>query len=320
MKSVVWAPILLLSASVSAAAFDLQGHRGTRGHKPENTLPAFQQAIEFGVTTLETDLALTRDGHLVLSHEPLLNPDLTRDETGAWLEAAGPAIRTLTLEELQRFDVGRLKAGTRYAGQWPAQSAVDGTRIPTLDQLFAIGSTANPRLRYNIETKLSPDKPTETADPETFANAVVQAIRASKLTDRVTVQSFDWRTLAAVKRLAPEIATVCLTIDTPNASTTKPRDGRSSTWLAGLDPATFGGSIPRTVQAIGCSTWSPFWRNITSASVAEAQALGLKVIPWTINEPNDMGAVIDMKIDGLITDYPDRARAVLAGKGIALAP
>ena len=160
----------------------------------------------------------------------------------------------------------------------------------------------------------------ETADPETFANAVVEAIRASGLTDRITVQSFDWRTLAAVKRLAPEIATVCLTIDTPNASTIKPRDGRSSPWLAGFDPATFGGSIPKTVQAIGCSTWSPFWRNITSASVAEAHASGLKVIPWTVNDPTDMAAVIDMQIDGLITDYPDRARTVLAGKGIALAP
>lgn len=132
MKSVAWALVSLLSASVSAVAFDLQGHRGARGHKPENTLAAFQLAIEFGVTTLETDLALTRDGHLVLSHEPLLNPDLTRDEMGAWLESPGPAIRTLTLQELQRFDVGRLKPGTRYAGQWPQQSAVDGTRIPTL--------------------------------------------------------------------------------------------------------------------------------------------------------------------------------------------
>lgn len=320
MKSAVWGVIVLCSLNVPTGAFDLQGHRGARGHKPENTLPAFQQAIEFGVTTLETDLALTRDGHLVLSHEPLLNPDLTRDETGAWLEAPGPAIRTLTLQDVQRFDVGRLKPGTRYAAQWPAQSPVDGTRMPTLAQLFALGTASNPRLRYNIETKLSPDKPAETADPDTFATAVVEAIRTAALADRVTVQSFDWRTLAAVKRLAPEIATVCLTIDTPNASTVKPRDGRASPWLAGLDPAAFGGSIPKTVQAMGCSTWSPFWRNIAAAAVAEAQALGLKVIPWTINEPADMAAVIDMKVDGLISDYPERARAVLAAKGIALAP
>lgn len=320
MKSLAAALVVLISAGAPAAAFDLQGHRGTRGHKPENTLPAFQQAIEFGVTTLETDLALTRDGHLVLSHEPLLNPDLTRDEAGAWLPEAGPAIRTLTLQELQRFDVGRLKPGTRYAGQWPAQSAVDGTRIPTLAQLFAFGTAANPRLRYNIETKLSPDKPAETPDPETFASAVVQAIRASELTDRVTVQSFDWRTLAVIRRTAPEIATACLTMDLPNASTIRPRDGQPSPWLAGLDPATFGGSIPRTAQAIGCRTWSPFWRNLTAATVAEARSLGLKVIPWTINDPIDMAAVIDMNIDGLITDYPDRARAVLASKGIALAP
>jgi glycerophosphoryl diester phosphodiesterase len=192
--------------------------------------------------------------------------------------------------------------------------------MPTLAELFATGKAANPRLRYNIETKLSPHKPSETADPETFAAAVVQAVRESGMSDRVTVQSFDWRSLVAVKRFAPEIATVCLTIDTANASTLKPANGKPSPWLAGYDPAALEGSVPKTVQASGCSTWSPFWRNLTAPLVAEAQALGLKVIPWTVNEPVDMAAVIDMKVDGLITDYPDRARAVLARKGVALAP
>ena len=319
MRAIGWAFVVLAFGSATAAAFDLQGHRGTRGHMPENTLPGFRKAIEIGVTTIETDLALTSDGRLVLSHEPLLNPDLTRDETGDWLKAPGPAIRSLTLKELESYDVGRLKPGTPYARQWPLQSAIDKARIPMLADLFAIGDGANSRLRYNIETKLSPDKPSETADPETFAAAVVQAIGARGLADRVTVQSFDWRTLVATKRLAPGIATVCLTIDTPNYSTVRPRDGKPSPWLAGIDPATRGGSIPKTVQAAGCSAWSPFWRNITAPLVAEAQALGLKVIPWTINDPADMTSVIDMRIDGLITDYPDRARRVLAVKGIEIA-
>jgi glycerophosphoryl diester phosphodiesterase len=319
MRAIGSAFIALAWGSFAAAAFDLQGHRGTRGYMPENTLPAFKKAIEIGVTTIETDLALTSDGYLVLSHNPVLNADLTRDEIGNWLKAPGPAIRSLTLKELQRYDVGRLKPGTRYAEDWPQQSAIDETRIPTLAALFAIGETATYRLRYNIETKLSPDKPSETPDPETFAAAVVQAIRALGLSERVTVQSFDWRTLVATKRLAPEIATVCLTIDTARTSTVRPRDGKPSPWLAGIDPAAHEGSIPKTVRSAGCSTWSPFWRNITVPLVAEAQGLGLKVIPWTVNDPADMANVIDMKIDGLITDYPDRARKALAGKGIEIA-
>jgi glycerophosphoryl diester phosphodiesterase len=318
MKSVVASIVIVLSATLSAAAFDLQGHRGTRGHQPENTLPAFRKALEIGVTTLETDLALTSDGHLVLSHDPSLNPDVVRDDTGQWLAAPGPAIRTLTLSDVQRYDVGRLKPGTRYASQWPNQTPVDGTRIPTLAALIALGDTANPRMRYNIETKLSPDKPEETVDPNAFAAAVVTAVRASGATDRLTIQSFDWRTLLASKRLAPEITTVCLTIDTPNGSTVRPRDGKPSPWLAGIDPAQHNGSMPRTVQAAGCAVWSPFWRNVTSELVAESHALGLKVLPWTINEPADMAAVVDMKVDGLITDYPDRARTVLAAKGIKI--
>lgn len=320
MRSVGWALLWLWAGTCASGAFDLQGHRGARGYKPENTMPAFREAIALGVTTLETDLALTRDGHLVLSHDPLLNPDLTRDENGKWLESPGPAIRSLTLQEVQRFDVGRLKPSTRYAAQWPHQTPVDGTRMPTLAELFAVGTAANPRLRYNIETKISPDAPADTADPDTFAKAVVSAIRAAGLSDRATVQSFDWRTLLAVKRMAPEIGTVCLTIDTPNASTIRPRGGTPSPWLGGLDPASWEGSVPKTVKACGCSTWSPFWRSLTTADVEAARALGLKVVPWTVNEPADMERLLDMKIDGLITDYPDRAAAVLTRKGIAFAP
>lgn len=299
-------------------AFDLQGHRGARGLLPENTLLAFSRALEIGVTTLETDLAVTKDGVLVLSHDPALNPDIARGPDGAWIEAPGPAIHSLTLAELARYDVGRIRPDSKYAKTFPQQVPSEGQRIPTLAQLFDLAGASGKSPRFNIETKLSPDKPDETPDPETFTRLVVEAIRSAKLEARATIQSFDWRTLLIAKRLAPEIETVCLTYektleDRIEGSTRKP-----SPWLAGLDPATFGRSVPRLAAATGCGTWSPYFKELNFAAVAEAQALGLKVVPWTVNTREDIGTVIDMKVDGLISDYPDRAREVMAVKGLAL--
>ena len=299
-------------------AFDLQGHRGARGLAPENTLAAFARALEIGVTTLETDLAVTKDSVIVLSHDPVLNPDIVRGPDGQWLAAPGPAINSLTLAELKRYDVGRIKPGTKYAQQLAGQLPIDGQRIPTLAELFDLAKSSGKTPRFNIETKLSPDKPGEAPDPETFARLVVEAVRGVGLTRHITIQSFDWRTLIAAKRLAPEIETVCLTYDKTLQDRVDGGVRRPSSWLAGLDPAAHGGSVPRLAAAAGCGTWSPFFRELNSAGVAEARALGVKVVPWTVNNREEMAHFIDMKVDGLITDYPDRAREVMTAKGIAL--
>jgi glycerophosphoryl diester phosphodiesterase len=226
-------------------------------------------------------------------------------------------VRSLTYEEVQRFDVGRVDPTTRYGAQWAGQTAVEGARMPTLDALIARATMQRPTIRFNVETKLSPLKPEETADPETFVRATLEVIARHGASTRVTIQSFDWRSLLVTRRLAPEIATACLTIETANTSNVRAVDGRPSPWLAGLDPEQFGGSIPRTVQAAGCATWSPFWRNVTPALVEEAHGLGLKVVPWTVNEPAEMARLVAMKVDGLITDYPDRAGPVLTAAGLA---
>ncbi|MBV1696226.1 MAG: glycerophosphodiester phosphodiesterase, partial [Hyphomicrobiales bacterium] len=273
------AALLLLAAAPAAYAFDLQGHRGARGLAPENTMAAFERALEVGVTTLETDMAMTRDGVLVLSHDPYFNPDLTRGPDGKWLDAPGPAIRRLSLDEVRRYDVGRLKPGTRYAAQWPRQVPVDGARIPTLAELME--RVRGLKVRLNIETKLTPDRPDEAADPETFARAVAEAVTAAGMTDRVLVQSFDWRTLTAIRRIAPSIATSCLTIETPRWNTVADVDGQPSRWTAGLTLGSAGGSVPRLVAMAGCRVWSPFWRNVDAARMGEARAAGLKVVPWT---------------------------------------
>lgn len=316
--TIIAALLLLTSTTASAQGFDLQGHRGTRGLAPENTLAAFRRALEIGVTTIETDLALTRDGVLVLSHETRLNPDLARGPDGKWLAGWGPPIHALTRAELDTYDIGRLNPDSRYARQWPQQVAADGERIPTLQALIALArAMGRDAVRFNIETKLAPDKPDETAGPQDFARAVVEAIRAEGVVARTTVQSFDWRTLLEVKKLAPEIATSCLTIETSGMDTVR-RAAPPSPWHAGLDLAAHGGSLPRLAKAAGCGTWSMFWRNLTPELVKEAKALGLAVLPWTVDDPADMGRLIDMGVDGIITDYPDRLRPVMAQRGLKL--
>jgi glycerophosphoryl diester phosphodiesterase len=284
------AGIAALLCVVPAFAIDLQGHRGARGLAPENTLPAFQRALEIGVTTLELDVGVTRDGVVVISHDTVLNPDHTRDASGAFLDRPGPAIHALTWAELQAYDVGRLKPGTDYARGFPEQKPVDGTRIPRLADLFELVKRSGDRqVRFDIETKLNPSKPDETPSPEAFARAVVEEIRKAGMASRSTVQSFDWRTLHVVQKIAPEIPTAYLTRNN---------------------------SVPKKIKADGGSIWSAYFGDLNAQLVKEAQALGLKVLAWTVNEPAMMAQIIDLGVDGLITDRPDLARKLLEERGL----
>ena len=308
-------------AVTEAMAFDLQGHRGARGLAPENTLEAFATALEIGVTTLELDLAMTSDNVLVVSHDSTLNPDHTRGPDGKFLAAQGPTIRSLTLAEVKRYDVGRLKPGTAYAAAFPEQRGMDGVRIPALTELFELVRRSGAgHVRFNIETKLTPTSGADTPDPETFAGALAAAVREAGLAARVSVQSFDWRTLVVMRRIAPDIERVCLTIDGGSGDTLQRGRPGASPWTAGFDIDDFEGSTPRLVSAAGCSVWSPGFRDLTPQALAEAKSIGLKVIPWTVNERADMERLIGFPVDGIITDYPNRLRALLAEKSIPLPP
>lgn len=241
-----------------------------------------------------------------------------RSADGHWLSAKGPPIHALTLAELKRYDIGRIDPASAYARQFPEQRPEDGERFPTLAEVFALVKAQSRPARLNIETKITPESRDETVDAETFARLTVDAIRAAGLADAVTIQSFDWRTLVAANKLAPDIETVCLTIETDGTDTVRRRSEGPSPWLGGVDLRDYGGSLPRAVRAAGCATWSPFWRNVTDAAVAESHALGLKVLPWTVDDPRDMARLIDQAVDGIITDYPDRARRVMADRKIPL--
>jgi len=264
-------------------AFDLQGHRGTRGHAPENTLPSFALAIEMGVDTLEMDVGVTRDGVVVIHHDRRLNPDVARGPDGKWVTAPAPLIHHVIFSELQRYDVGRIRPGSEYAARFPHQKPVDGTRIPRLADLFAM--TRDGKVRFNIEAKLVPNAPEETLPPEPFGRALIAEVRKAGMEKRSTIQSFDFRIVKVVEREAPEIATAYLT------------EGNRS------DPA--------KVREAGARTWSPDFRDLDAAKVAQARALGLRIVTWTVNEPDAIRHVLGLKVDGIISDYPDRVRAAL---------
>jgi glycerophosphoryl diester phosphodiesterase len=310
-----WLAAGALATSGPVPGFDLQGHRGARGLAPENTLAGFQRALEIGVSTLEADLGVTRDRVVVVAHDRALNPALTRGPDGRFIDPPGPLLRSLSLEELRRYDVGRLDPASGYGRSFTGQAAADGARIPTLAELLALGRHPA-QVRFNLETKLSPLAPGETVDPDTFATLVVEEVRRAGALERVTLQSFDWRTLIAARKRAPSLATSCLTIEGEGFDNLRPDASGRSPWLGGLALADHADSVPRLVQAAGCTTWSPQWRNLTRERVREAKALGLAVIPWTVNEPGDLARVIDLGVSGLITDYPDRAREVLESRGM----
>ena len=267
------AALCALLTTFQVNAMDIQGHRGARGHLPENTLPAFELAVKMGVDTLEMDVGVTRDGVVVVHHDRRLNVDVARRD-GKWIGAPGPTIQSLSFAELQAFDVGRIRPGSEYAARFPHQKPLDGTRIPRLSDVLKFDK------RYNIETKIAANAPDETLAPEPFARALIAEIRRAGIEKRTTIQSFDFRTLKVVEREAPEIETVYLTM------------GKAS------DPA--------AVKAAGARNWSPDYRDLDAAKVKAARAAGLRIIPWTVNEPADIERVMALGVDGIISDYPDR--------------
>ncbi|MBX5495811.1 MAG: glycerophosphodiester phosphodiesterase [Bryobacteraceae bacterium] len=244
----------------------VHGHRGARAVLPENTLPAFEYAIEIGADVLELDLAVTKDNVLVVSHDPTLNPKFCQGPGGS------NVIRELTLEELRRWD-----CGARANPDFPKQKAVPGTPVPTLDEVFALARRGT--FQFNVETKIFKDKPWYTPPPEEFAKLLVDAIRRHKLESRTIVQSFDYRTLHAVKKLAPEIR-------------------RSALYAVGFK------SFPAIAQESEATIVSPHHRLVTKKRVEAAHSAGLQVVPWTANDPSDWERLIAAGVDGIITDDP----------------
>ncbi|RXT44378.1 glycerophosphodiester phosphodiesterase [Bradyrhizobium betae] len=303
--------------TLQAMAFDLEAHRGGRALLPENTLPAFANALSIGVDTLELDVGITADGAVVVSHERGLNPDLARSPDGNYITPPGTPFVKLRLEDVRTYDVGQIRPDSAYAKQFPEQRAVPGTRIPTLEQLFAlVRKSGNMRVRFNIETKIDPNHPDESLGPQAFVSKLLRLIETEKFSDRVMIQSFDWRTLQLVQQQAPAIPTVYLTLQRGSAPTIVL--DQATNWTAGFSPADHGGSLPRTIKAAGGAIWSPYFGDVTAALISEAHGLGLRVVVWTVNKPDDIARMIELGVDGIISDRPDLLRQVAGEKGISL--
>ena len=302
------------AAGTRITPFDIEAHRGGRALRPENTLQSFANALSMGVDSLELDMGVTKDGVVVISHERGLNPDLARGPDGKYIPAGTPYVQ-LTLAQVKSYDVGQIRPGSDYAKRFPDQLVIPGTRIPTLAEVFELVRRSGDRhVRLNIETKIDPTHPQESLDPEHFVSAVLEVLRREHFTDRVIIESFDFRTLQLIQKRAPSIPTVYLTqIQQPEENLYL---DKASPWSAGFDPMKYGGSVPRAVKAAGGAIWSPLSDDVTADSVHEAHTLGLPVVVWTVNDPKEMARLMDLGVDGIISDRPDILRTVAAQKGV----
>jgi glycerophosphoryl diester phosphodiesterase len=288
------------------------GHRGGAGLAPENTLAAFAGAFSLDADAVEMDVHLTADGEVVVYHDSKLKPEITRTADGQWLKEPGPAIRNLSLKELRSYDVGRVKPGTGYAWRYPNQKPADGQRIPTLGEIFALAKKkGNTTVQFWIEIKTSPLEPELTSSPETVADAVIAVIRKAGLADRAVLLSFDWRSLVHTRKVAPEVTTAYLSRQSGSKDTIQVGRPDTSPWTAGLDVDDFGSSVPRTIHTAHGHYWLPHYKDIDQKQLKEAHDLGLKVIVWTVNQRATMRYLIDLGVDGIITDRPDVLKEVL---------
>ena len=290
--------------------FDLQAHAGGRGQATGESLRAFAKSIELGVSTLELDINVTKDRQPLVWHDPIIAPEQCADTGPAFVgdrsyPYVGKLIHDLTLTQIRTLDCGKPNS------QFPNAEVVRGNKIAILPEVFALADSYRADVRYNIETKVAADRPAITADPQEFVDVVLAAIRAAGKVGRVEIQSFDWRTLPLVHQAEPSIPLVTLW----NEQTWIP----GSPWLAGVNPAVVGDPVIGATL-VGANILSPAYALVDKSLVDRAHSLGLSVIPWTVDDANDMRALIADGVDGLITNYPALLRTAPADLGMRLPP
>jgi len=300
----------------SMEKFYVIGHRGAAGLAPENTLAAFARAWKIGVDAVELDVLLSADNEVVVHHDYRLNPENTRSATGDWLNGSlGPAIKHLTLAQLKTYDVGRLKPDTVYRRRYPQQQPVDRERIPTLAEVIAAYKIlSDGRSHLWIEIKTSPEEPEISHSPEDVTEAVMQVLGSENVHEYVRILSFDWRALAYVRKIAPDIQTIYLSCTGAKMDNIKTGSNGPFPWTAGLNVNDYHGSIPRIVKAAGGCFWAPDCRYLAPEMLAEAHRLGIKVFVWGSGDRGNMNRFIKMNVDGIITDRPDILKSLVDGR------
>ncbi|MET9343328.1 glycerophosphodiester phosphodiesterase [Nonomuraea sp. NPDC003804] len=317
------------AADADRHPFDLQAHRGGLGLVVEATLPAFANALELGVGTLELDVQITEDGQAVVTHDRRISNRKCRDTAPAVpgdpeFPYVGKYINTLTLEQVRTMDCGSMTLP-----EFPGQRPVPGARMATLREVFELVDRYRARrVMLNVETKVEAGAPHETAPREQFVQVTLAEIRRAGLMRQVTIQSFDWGALMRVREVEPRLPIVALT-NRDFLQTGKPG---ASPWLGGIDIDDFGGDPLKAIKSFGADAFSPvhgFPQNgkvtdpgyqpyVTREMVDQAHGLGIKVIPWTVDDEPTLNKLVDDGVDGIITDYPDRLRQIMAERGFKL--
>ncbi|WP_340106149.1 glycerophosphodiester phosphodiesterase family protein [Rhodohalobacter sp. 8-1] len=267
--------------------YDLQGHRGARGLLPENTIPGFLRAVEEGVDTVELDVVVTSDRQVVVSHEPWFNHTITSRADGSPVTQEVERslnIFEMTFEETQLYDVGR-----RGNSNFPDQQAMDVTKPLLAEAILAVETYVYeqnyPPVRYNIETKSQPDwYGVYSPLPNEFAQLLYDQLVDLDILDRTIVQSFDPLTLIAMRQLDPDVTLAMLVYD-------ESQSVELMTEILGFTP----------------DIWSPSYDLVTPLLVDKTDRLGMKLIPWTVNDRDEMIRLLELGVDGIITDYPNRA-------------
>jgi len=302
-------------------------HRGGAGLWPENTRAAFAHAAAMGCDGAELDVQLTKDGEVVVFHDHRLKADLVRDVQDEWLDAPGPRVLDLTLEELQAYDVGRARPGSGYAQAHPDLAAQDGERVPLLADVVAIARAAKKPFRLFVELKTSFADRSLSAPPEKLAEATLAVLKKADYLDRSVLVGFDWPGLLHAKTIEPSVTCWFTTLaqswfcdGTPPPEDDPPSEPAlkilrywaetgTSPWAGGFDAVRYGGSIVQAIKAAGGDGWFPFYRDAEGPMTDEARKLGLKVGAWTVNEVADMRALNGL--DAICADRPDVLKSIL---------
>lgn len=297
----------------SAHSVIIYGHRGARGLAPENTLPAYSVALLQGVDYVDLDVAMTKDGVLVVQHDLTLNPNLTRNAKGQWIKSKNLIIKNLTLKQLQTYDVGQIKPNTNYAKLFPSQQPSNHARIPTLTQVIHyIKKAAGDRVGFQIEIKTDPTNSKLSVSPCIMVIALEKIIREEGIINRTKVHAFDWNCLLILQKINPKIITAYLTDSNQALIMRNPDPIIAGRWTAGKLLKNYHYSIPRMIKALGGQWWDAEDIEMTRSQLQEAHQLGLKVAIWSW--PERTGKAIDiplvkkliaMHVDGVITDRPD---------------
>ena len=264
------------------------------GRWPANSLEGALRCLALPNDGIEIDVQITSDGHVVAHHDYRLSRDHAR-LNGEWLPQAGAPLKTLTLAELEAYDVGRLRPDSPYALRYPDREEMDGVRIPTLRSLLhALKATPGaPRMIY-VEIKTDPQNPEDAPEPGVIVDAVFADLEAEDYLEHAKIIAFDWQVLRLSTDRWPRIKTAHLTI--PASLSSKPAQEGPSPWRDGYDSTDHGGSDLAAIKAHGGMEWSPYFTDVTPETMAEAKALGLLVGPWGLSAGDDIRRMAELGV------------------------